>query len=87
MTPASGLHASCTLELSPGTYAVAMPSTIGTPDSEVDIALRVHHRPGPPNRNVGPGGGRDRQFCQCVRAHDHCGPHRPSEPTGRRAGG
>ncbi len=35
----SGLDASCTLELSPGTYSVAMPSTVETPDSEVDVAF------------------------------------------------
>jgi hypothetical protein len=31
--------ATCTLALGPGTYSVSMPSTISTPDSEVDIAF------------------------------------------------
>jgi hypothetical protein len=34
----SGQDATCTLALVPGTYSVSLPSSISTPDSEVDIA-------------------------------------------------
>ena len=51
---ASGQDASCTLALAPGTYSVAMPSTVNTPDSEVNIALAYLTGQNPQTADVGP---------------------------------
>ena len=79
----SGLDASCTLELSPGTYAVAMPSTIGTPDSEVDIALAYITGQDPQTVTLGPAADETVSFASAYEPTitvDLTGPQEPTDP-------
>ena len=79
----SGLDASCTLELLPGTYSVAMPSTIGTPDSEVDIALAYITGQDPQTVTLGPAADQTISFASAYEPTitvDLTGPQEPTEP-------
>lgn len=78
----AGQDASCTLTLFAGTYSVAVPSTISTPNSEVDIALAYVTGANPQLVTLAPGQDGDVDFASAYAPTitiNLAGPAEPSE--------
>jgi hypothetical protein len=78
---ASGQDASCTLALPPGTYSVAMPSTINTPDSEVNIGLAYITGEDPQPVTLAPGQDETVNFASAYEPTITINVAGPEEPT------
>ena len=79
----TGQDASCTMALLPGTYSVATPSTVDTPDSEVDIDVAYITGADPQTVTLAPGGSGAVTFSSAYGPTitvDLAGPEEPSEP-------
>ncbi len=79
----AGQDASCTLTVVAGTYSVSMPSTISTPDSEVDIALAYVTGANPQPVTLGPGQDGNVDFASAYAPTitvNLAGPAEPNEP-------
>jgi Bacterial Ig domain len=77
----AGQSATCTLALVAGTYSVSMPSTISTPDSEVDIAFAYVTGPNPQGVTLTPGEDGDVDFASAYEPTITVNLAGPAEPS------